>query len=222
MGESVFVQFFGGVGMTFGEIPLIALIRYLFPVGVYLLMAGAYAESRRKYQMLSGYRYGTIWKWWKHQFGRGICQGQLAAFTVMACLLMADILRERGIFSLEMIWKVYVLWLIHIAMLHGWFLLMDLFKIQNFIPAELLLIETLTFLTGLKIQKAAMFMPGVWGMYLRSDWHDRKQGFPALAILLAEVFLTGICYLVGGMILKGISKRNRLENNGKGVLLWQK
>lgn len=222
MGESVFVQFFGGVGMTFGEIPLIALIRYLFPVGVYLLMAGAYAESRRKYQMLSGYRYGTIWKWWKHQFGRGICQGQLAAFTVMVCLLMADILRERGIFSLEMIWKVYVLWLIHIAMLHGWFLLMDLFKIQNFIPAVLLLIETLTFLAGLKIQKAAMFMPGVWGMYLRSDWHDRKQGFPALATLLAEVLLTGICYLVGGMILKGISKRNRLENNGKGVLLWQK
>ncbi len=208
MRESIFVLFFGGAGREIFLFPeweelLHSLVRWLLPIGIYLLLAGACLEGRQKNQLLSCYRYGDFRKWWKHRFWKEILTGFSGALLVMFFLVSLDIFSgDTKPISPAEIGKICVLWLAHIAVLHSLFLLIDLFGGQKFGPGLLLLAETATFLMGLCLQGTALFRVGTWGMYLQSSWYDKGQGFPAVMIIIWEALLVEDCYIVGKMLLK--------------------
>lgn len=84
MAESMFIRLFAGVPLDdFDAIPVIPFGLWLLMIGIFLLVAGFYAEREEKAEMLSRYCYGTVSGWWKRRFGkRVVCGIKTAVFLI--------------------------------------------------------------------------------------------------------------------------------------------
>ena len=206
MGQSMVLTFFGGVSQDgfswqqdFDKV-LFELARWLLPIGICLLAQGAGMERQKKIEMLSGYRYETIGRWWRHKYARGMRSGLLAAAVLFLPAMAADM--SRDVFPADKAWRVFVLWLVHIVTIMSVFLVLDLTRYRRLAPALLLVLEGFTFLIGYQSVGAGPLMYGMWGMYFQSEWNFGETGFFVPAALAAEGILLAFSYLAGGVCLK--------------------
>lgn len=213
MSGSIFIDWFGGFPLdtmipvgagSYEVISLIVYARFLLLIGVLLLTTGCCMERKDKIQGLSCYRYGTVLKWWRRRFWKGLLYSIQKAVCLMLVFLFCDLVTGRAPFLFafaEETAKTGVLWLIHFISLNALFLLLDLGRGKRYVPAAVLLTEGITFYTGYRVNAVTNFMYGTWGMYLRSDWLDTR-GFPAGTVLFAELLLTAAGYYAGKIYLK--------------------
>lgn len=203
MAESMFIRLFAGVPLDdFDAIPIIPFGLWLLMIGIFLLVAGFYAEREEKAEMLSRYRYGTVSGWWKRRFGKrvvcGIKTAVLLLFIALACdTVMGNIFR----LSAELLVKISILWLFHSISMASLFIFLDLFPARRFAPGALFLLEGVTFIIGCRVRAVSHAMYGMWGMYLQSSLCE-TGGFPAGAIIAAEVIMPAAVFLIGREYLK--------------------
>lgn len=202
---SLFFQLFAGVPMDETEaFPLVPLGYWLFPIGIYLLVIGFWLGTDKQNRRFVIVRCGRIQKWWKHYFLRNLFHGALAAVSLLTLSEMIDLFLlhtfpENG----KEISVIFVLWTVHAMTLSALFLFLEAFRIKKLIPAVLLLLEGLTFLSGFRFRKSARFMFGVWGMYVQSNLQESMYGYSVIRVVIVQVIIIMVCYRLGGCLLKG-------------------
>ncbi len=212
MEQSMILRFFGGVSqdgfdcmVDFDKV-LYELTRWLLPIGICLLAEGVWLEKWRKIEPFVCYRYATVKIWWRRKFLRGLFNGILAAMLLFLVAMAADIVNAGG-FPDE-VWKVFTLWFAHMITILSFFLVLDMIRTRELVPAILLLLEGVTFFVGFFNIRIARFMYGMWGMYFQSEWYFGETGVCVLYSLLTEMTLIAIGYLAGRILL-GRKMRNR-------------
>ena len=206
MWQSIFLSFFGGVSqdgaswmIDFDKV-LLELARWLLPIGVCLLAEGVRLEERRKIEAFSCYRYETVSIWWRKKFVKSLLESLAVAVVLLVAAIAVDVLGAARL-SGE-VWKVFVLWLVHIITIISFFLVLDLTNLRKLAPAILLLLEGCTFLVGFQSMGKARYMYGMWGMYFQSEWNFGETGVSVFTSLITEGILLVLSYLVGQVLLK--------------------
>ena len=202
---SLFFQLFAGVAMDeMDTLPLIPLGCWLFPIGIYLLVLGFQLGMDKQNRRFVIVRCGWIQKWWKHFFLRNLLNGVFAAVSLLTLFKMIDLFALHMFTgNLKEISVIFVLWTVHAMTLSAIFLFMETLRIKKMIPAGLLLLEGLTFLSGFHFRKSARFMFGVWGMYVQSNLYKDMYGFSIISVMIVQVTIIIVCYWLGSYLLKG-------------------
>lgn len=202
---SLFFRLFAGVPTDeIDTFPLVPLGCWLFPIGIYLLVIGFRLGMGKQNRRFVIVRCGWIQKWWKHFFLRNLLNGVFAAVSLLTLFKMIDLFALHMFTgNLKEISVIFVLWTVHAMTLSAIFLFMETLRIKKMIPAGLLLLEGLTFLSGFQFRKSARFMFGVWGMYVQSNLHESMYGFSIISVMIVQVTIIMICYWVGSYWLKG-------------------
>lgn len=210
MPESMFVRLFAGVPPDyFDAIPLIPFGQWLLPIGLFLLVAGFYWEEGRKLEMLSLYRYRTVSGWWKWHFRKGMLSGIRTAAGLLLIVLICDMAMGNGAaLSRKAVAGIGILWLFHSVSMAALFALLDLFLLRRFAPGLLFLLEGVTFIAGCRVRGISHVMYGMWGMYLQSSLCE-TEGFPAGAVITAEMILVAASYLTGREYLMSRNSSDR-------------
>ncbi len=214
MKNSIFMDWFGGLPLDtwipmgssgFSEGPALILYgRWLLIIGSFLLVTGYCREKRDSLEGLARYRYGTVFRWWRLRFWKGLLSGIQEAVCVMLIFLVCDLLTGRAPFLFAVAGdavKTGGLWLVHVIGLDALFLLLDLGNRKRCVPAAVLLLEGVSFYLGYRINAISNFMYGSWGMYQRSAWFDTR-GFQPVPVLIAELLLLAAAYCAGKLYLK--------------------
>ena len=206
MDQGIVFRFFGGVSqdgfdwaVDFDRV-LFELARWLLPIGICLLAEGICLEKWKKIEPLSRCRYETVSLWWRRKYAGSLLYG-IAVAAVLFLAAMAVDMVGNGRLSGE-VWKVFLLWFVHISTTLSFFLVLDLTKLRRLAPAGLLLLEGITFLAGFQSVRTARFMFGMWGMYFQSRWHYGETGIPMASSLIMEAVLLITGYLAGKKLLK--------------------
>lgn len=202
---SLFFRLFAGVPMDeMDTFPLVPLGCWLFPIGIYLLIFGFRLGMDKQNRRFVIVRCGWIQKWWKHYFLRNLLNGIFAAVSLLALFNIIDLLvLQMFTGNLKEISAIFVLWTVHAMTLSALFLLMETLRIKKLIPAVILLLEGLSFLSGFQFRKSARFMLGVWGMYVQSNLHESMYGFSIISVMIVQVTIIMVCYWLGSYLLKG-------------------
>lgn len=202
---SLFFQLFAGVAMDeMDTLPLIPLGCWLFPIGIYLLVLGFQLGMDKQNRRFVIVRCGWIQKWWKQFFLRNLLNGIFAAVSLLTLFKMIDLFALHMFTgNLKEISVIFVLWTVHAMTLSAIFLFMETLRIKKMIPAGLLLLEGLTFLSGFHFRKSARFMFGVWGMYVQSNLYEDMYGFSIISVIIVQITIVAACYWIGGCFLKG-------------------
>lgn len=202
---SLFFQLFAGVAMDeMDTLLLVPLGCWLFPIGIYLLVLGFQLGMDKQNRRFVIIRCGWIQKWWKHFFLRNLLNGVFAAVSLLTIFKMIDLFALHMFTgNLKEISVIFVLWTVHAMTLSAIFLFMETLRIKKMIPAGLLLLEGLTFLSGFHFRKSARFMFGVWGMYVQSNLYEDMYGFSIISVIIVQITIVVACYWIGGCFLKG-------------------
>lgn len=184
-------------------LPLIPLGRWLFTIGIYLLVIGFRLGMNRQNRQFVIIRYGFMQRWWKHYFLKNLSGGVLTAVVLLGIFKLIDLLVQQKLTgSLKEILVISVLWTVHVIVLYSLFLFMETMNIRKMIPAVLLLMEGLTFLSGFRTKEIARFMFGSWGMYVQSNLYENRYGFSVICVIAVQAAIITGCYLLGGYMLK--------------------
>lgn len=202
---SLFFWLFAGVPMNeMGTFPLVPLGCWLFPIGIYLLIIGYRFGMDKQNRRFVIVRCGWIQKWWKLFFLRNLLNGVFAAVSLLTLFKMIDLFALHMFTgNLKEISVIFVLWIVHAMTLSALFLFLETLRIKKMIPAGLLLLEGLTFLSGFHFRKSARFMFGVWGMYVQSNLYEDMYGFSIISVVMVQVTIIIVCYWLGSYLLKG-------------------
>ncbi|MEY8518404.1 hypothetical protein AALC25_16180 [Lachnospiraceae bacterium 29-84] len=205
MGMSLFFQLFAGVPMDeMDTFPLVPLGRWLFPIGIYLLVIGFRLGMEKQNRRFVIVRCGRIQKWWRHYFLRNLLNGVIAAVCLLTLFQVIDLFGFQMFpVNRKELSVIFVLWTVHAMALTSLFLFLDIFNMKKMIPAGLLLFEGLTFLSGFHFRNSARFMFGVWGMYVQSNLYEDTYGFSMISVMIAQATIMILCYWLGGCYLKG-------------------
>ena len=202
---SLFFQLFAGVAMDeMDTLPLIPLGCWLFPIGIYLLVLGFQLGMDKQNRRFVIVRCGWIQKWWKHFFLRNLLNGVFAAVSLLTIFKMIDLFALHMFTgNLKEISVIFVLWTVHAMTLSALFLFLETLSIKKMIPAGLLLLEGLTFVSGFYFRKSARLMFGVWGMYAQSNLYEDMHGFSIISVIIVQVTIIVACYWLGSYLLRG-------------------
>jgi hypothetical protein len=148
-------------------------------------------------------RYGFIQKWWQQYFLKKMFGGLLTATVLLEMIKLIDRLcGMRFAVSLKEIVMISVLWIVHTEVLLALFLVLEVLGLRKMIPALLLLLEGLTFLSGFHVKEIARLMFGSWGMYVQSSIYENKYGFSIIIVIAIQSVIVVGCYLLGRYVLK--------------------
>ncbi len=202
---SLFFQLFAGVPMDeMDTFPLVPLGRWLFPIGIYLLVIGFRLGMDKQNRRFVIVRCGRIQKWWRHYFLRNLLNGVIAAVSLLTLFQVIDLFAfQMFAVNRKELSAIFVLWTVHAMTLTSLFLFLDIFNMKKMIPAGLLLFEGLTFLSGFHFRNSARFMFGVWGMYVQSNLYEDTYGFSMISVMVVQGAIIMVCYWLGGYLLKG-------------------
>lgn len=202
---SLFFQLFAGAAMDETDaFPLVPLGCWLFPIGIYLLIIGFRLGRDKQNRCFVIVRWGWIRKWWKHFFLKNLLNGVFAAVSLLTLFKMIDLFALHMFTgNLKEISVIFILWTVHAMTLSALFLLLHTLSMKKMIPAGLLLLEGLTFLSGFHFRKSARFMFGVWGMYVQSNLYKDMYGFSIISVMIVQVTIIIVCYWLGSYLLKG-------------------
>lgn len=202
---SLFFRLFAGVPMDeMDTFPLVPLGCWLFPIGIYLLVIGFRLGMDTQNRRFVIVRCGWIQKWWKHFFLRNLLNGVFTAISLLTLGELIDLFAFHLLIGdLKELSVIFVLWIVHATTLSALFLFLETLRIKKIIPAGLLLLEGLTFLSGFHFRKSAKFMFGVWGMYVQSNLYEDTYGFSVISVMIVQFTIIIVCYWFGGYLLKG-------------------
>lgn len=202
---SLFFQLFAGVPMDEMDMfPLVPLGCWLFPIGIYLLVIGFRLDMDKQNRRFVIARCGRVQKWWNRFFLRNLLYGVFTAVSLLMLFRMIDLFALHVITgNRKEISVIFVLWIVHAMTLSALFLFWETLRIQKLIPAGLLLLEGLTFLSGFHFRESARFMFGVWGMYVQSNLYGDMYGFSVISVMIVQAAIIVICYWLGSYLLKG-------------------
>lgn len=202
---SLFFQLFAGVPMDEMDMfPLVPLGCWLFPIGIYLLVIGFRLDMDKQNRRFVIARCGRVQKWWNRFFLRNLLYGAFTAVSLLMLFRMIDLFALHVITgNRKEISVIFVLWIVHAMTLSALFLFWETLRIQKLIPAGLLLLEGLTFLSGFHFRESARFMFGVWGMYVQSNLYGDMYGFSIINVMIVQAAIIVICYWLGSYLLKG-------------------
>lgn len=202
---SLFFQLFAGVPMDEMDMfPLVPLGCWLFPIGIYLLVIGFRLDMDKQNRRFVIARCGRVQKWWNRFFLRNLLYGAFTAVSLLMLFRMIDLFALHVITgNRNEISVIFVLWIVHAMTLSALFLFWETLRIQKLIPAGLLLLEGLTFLSGFHFRESARFMFGVWGMYVQSNLYGDMYGFSIINVMIVQAAIIVICYWLGSYLLKG-------------------
>lgn len=201
----LFFQLFAGVAMDETDaFPLVPLGCWLFPIGIYLLVIGFRLGTDKQNRAFVIVRCGRIQKWWKHFFLRNLLNGALAAVGLLTLFGIIDLSAlHQFTGNIKDISVIFVLWTVHAMTLSALFLFLEAIRIKKMIPAGLLLLEGLTFLSGFRFRKSARFMFGTWGMYVQSNLYEDMYGFSVINVMIVQITIIIACYWLGSYLQKG-------------------
>ena len=201
----LFFQLFAGVAMDETDaFPLVPLGCWLFPIGIYLLVIGFRLGTDKQNRAFVIVRCGRIQKWWKHFFLRNLLNGALAAVGLLTLFGIIDLSAlHQFTGNIKDISVIFVLWTVHSMTLSALFLFLEAIRIKKMIPAGLLLLEGLTFLSGFRFRKSARFMFGTWGMYVQSNLYKDMYGFSVINVMIVQITIIIACYWLGSYLQKG-------------------
>lgn len=200
MERSLFFQLFAGVPMDEMDVfPLVPLGRWLFTIEIYLLVIAfslGRSKQNRQFVMI---RYGWIQKWWRHHFLKNLLNGVLSAMILMGLFQIIDLRIPQNItISLKETVMIGLLWTAHGITLSALFLFMETINMEKSIPAALLLLEGVTFLSGYRLREISRLMFGSWGMYVQSNLYENVYGFSVISVIAVQAVIIAGCYLLGG------------------------
>ena len=168
--------------------PLVPLGRWLFPIGIYLLIIGFRLGMGKQNRRFVIVRCGRIQKWWRHYFLRNLLNGVIAAVSLLTLFQVIDLFGfQMFAVNRKELSVIFVLWTVHAMALTSLFLFL----------------EGLTFLSGFHFRNSARFMFGVWGMYVQSNLYEDTYGFSMISVMIAQATIMILCYWLGGCYLKG-------------------
>lgn len=201
---SLFFQFFAGVPMNETDaFPLIPLGRWLFPIGIYLLIMSFWFGTDRQNRRFVLVRYGRIQRWWRHYFLGSLHNGVFAAVCLPALFWIIDLpALQRFDGNRKEISAIFVLWTVHAVTLSALFLLLESLNVKKAIPSVILLFEGFTFLGGFYFRRYARFLFGMWGMYVQSNLYEEMYGFSVRNVMIAQGMIIMACYLLGSHWLR--------------------
>ena len=201
---SLFFQLFAGVPMDeMDTFPLVPLGCWLFPIGIYLLIISFRLDMDKQNRCFVIARYGWIQKWWKHYFLRNLLNGIFVTVSLLTLFKLIDLfVLHMFTENLKEMSVIFVLWAVHTMTLSALFLFLETLRIKKMIPACLLLLEGLTFLSGFRFRKSARFMFGVWGMYVQSNLYEDMYGFSIISVIIVQGTIIIACYWLGSYLLK--------------------
>ncbi len=199
MERSLFFQLFAGVPMDEMDVfPLVPLGRWLFTIGMYLLVISFLSGRMKQNRQFVMIRYGWIQKWWKHHFLRNLLGGVLSAMVLLGVFQSIDLfIMQNRAGSMKETAMVVLLWTVHGITLLALFLFMETINMEKIIPAAILLLEGLTFLIGYRYKWFARFMFGSWGMYVQSNLYENVYGFSVISVIAVQAVIIAGCYLLG-------------------------
>ena len=205
MKMSLFFRLFAGVSMNeMDAFPLVPLGCWFFPIGIYLLVIGFRLGIDKQNRRFVIVRCGWIQKWWKRFFLRHLLNGAFAAVGLLTLFQMIDLfLFQMFAGNLKEVSAIFVLWTVHAMTLSALFLFLETLSIKKMIPAGLLLLEGLTFVSGFYFRKSARLMFGVWGMYAQSNLYEDMHGFSIISVIIVQVTIIVACYWLGSYLLRG-------------------
>ncbi len=203
--NGLLMKYFGGVstkdpaGIYAYVLVMKDLVRWLLPIAVCLLLVGARLERRRGIELLAGCRYGTAGRWWRSRFWDSQLFGMKAGIAMLAAAAAVDAVTAASAGTAAATGLSALLWLVHMAVILSFLLLLDLTVFRRFAAGALLLLEGLSFLEGVADRRLAPFMWGMWGMYCQSSRYDSRFGISSGAALLLEGGLLLFFYLTGSV-----------------------
>lgn len=212
MRMSLFFQLFAGVPMDEMDVfPLVPLGRWLFTIGMYLLVISFLSGRMKQNRQFVMIRYGWIQKWWNHHFLKNLLGGVLLAMVLLGVFQSIDLfIMQNRAGSMKETAMVVLLWTVHGITLSALFLFMETINMEKSIPAALLLLEGVTFLSGYRLREISCFMFGSWGMYVQSNLYENVYGFSVISVIAVQAVIIAGCYLMGECALKGQQSHGKL------------
>lgn len=196
--QSQLSQAIGGIRIAeYGDsLPIIAIGKWLFLISVFLLNAAVFIEN--EISVMGAYvipRCSSYRKWWNIKSSQMFC---LCLYFVAACIasifVMLGAFRSTGTYLTGMTeWPVMLLgMLVHLFFLGT--LLASIFVItynRMISVIAVLALEGVTMMIGTMNMNVSRYMPGVWGMYLRSSLIDNRYGFDPAIVIGIQIVIAG-------------------------------
>lgn len=207
--KSMLSQAVGGIRMAnYGDfLPMVAMGKWLFLIAVFLLNVGVFVEN--EISVMGPYiipRYSSYRKWWS------IKESQV--FTLCFYFLVSGIVT---IFAMFFVFKpagTYVTGkvelpvtllclLIHLFLLGT--LLVSIFVLtynRMISVIAVIALEGVTMIIGTIRMDVSRYMPGMWGMYLRSSLTDAQNGFNPAAVFAVQLVISGALIVLLPVLLR--------------------
>ena len=207
---NIFVSILGGIEIKDygGSLPLLELGKWLLILSIFLLNVGNYIENEVEAMQLYAFlRYKSYKRWWIHIINN---------ITVLATVYIVFGFLIIGVFGQTVSYKrnIESTAIIHGSILQIFWLGITLFVHFLFLGVLLLaatlvtrkyilsftstmIIECSTLVWGILAPQNSKYLPGVWGMYIRSKGFSTKDGFSVPIIIGVQVLLIlGFSYIV--------------------------
>jgi len=201
-GTNIFVSILGGIEIQDygGSLPLLELGKWLLILSIFLLNVGNYIENEVEAMQLYAFlRYRSYKRWWIHLINNITV---LATIYIVFGFLIIGVLGQtmfskRNIESSSIlhgstlqVLSLGITLFVHFLFLGVWLLAATLVTRKYILSfTSTLIIECSTLVWGILAPQNSKYLPGVWGMYIRSKGFSTKDGFSVPIIIGVQVLL---------------------------------
>jgi hypothetical protein len=196
--KSMLSQAVGGIRIVnYGDtLPMIAIGKWLFLISVFLLNIGIFIEN--EVSVMGAYvipRYSSYRKWWSIKESQILilCSYFLIS-GIASVLVLFTVFKPTGTYltgKAELLITLLCL-LIHLFLLGT--LLVSIFVLtynRMISVIAVIALEGVTMIIGTMNMDISRYMPGMWGMYLRSSFADVRNGFDPATVFAVQLVISG-------------------------------
>lgn len=168
-----------------GYIDLLAMGKWLFLLGYFILLTGIELNFYKKTIYFSLYRHEGIKRWWRRHFFH--IQGKISVVFFGITLIWIIVGKQTGFGTGEV--QVVMVYYAHLLCLVSLMVMADIMVQTRAVAGLLIVAEGFGYVLSVNCQ-CAWLAPG---MYVRSQWYS-ENGFSALVVLILEMLMILLCY----------------------------